>query len=133
MVVTPCLLHPHEADKQVDAADHGVVALHRRHDLAIGQVAVLHFAFRIIHGWLAHLLKLFTVWDRSDCYQRWCSVEPSSLDSLIILDDEADDVELGGLAEQIVRVHVVEWRDYDPSRVHWLPLIAILNETLQVD
>ena len=96
-MVTPRLLGPDEADEEVYAADHGVVALHGSHNLAVGQITVLHLALGIADGRLTHRLKLFAICSRCDCDQRWCCVEASCLDSLIVLDDETFNIELRGL------------------------------------
>ena len=61
MIMAPSLLCPNEADKEVNAADHGVVALHRCHNLAVGKVSVLHLAFGVAQGRLTNRLELFSI------------------------------------------------------------------------
>ena len=70
---------------------------------------MLHLALSILNHRLTHLLQLFAVRGGGNSDEGGVRVETCRLDSLVILNDEANDVELGTLAEQVVGIDVVEW------------------------
>ena len=130
--MAPGLLHPDETDKEIDAANHGVVPLHGRYDRAVGQIAVLHLALGVLNDRLTHLLQFLAVRGGGNGDERRGGVEACRFYRLVILDDEADNIELGALAEQVVGVDVVEGRDDDPPGVDRLALVAVPDEVLDI-
>ena len=37
------------------------------------------------------------------------------------------------MTEQVVRVHVIEWRNHDPLSVDRLPLVTVLDEVFEIN
>ena len=93
---------------------------------------MLHLALSVLNHRLTHLLQLFAVRGGGYSNERGVRVETCCLNSLVILDDEANDVELRTLAEQVVGIDIVEGRDDDPPCLHRLSFIAVPDEVLDI-
>ncbi len=93
---------------------------------------MLHLALSILHSRLTDSLKSIAVNSVSHGNKLWLCVIASSLDGLVILDDDSFDVVFGGGAEQVVGVHIVEGGDHNPLLGVFLLVVAVFDESLEV-
>ena len=130
-ILAPGLLHPEQADYQVKAANEGIVALHRCHDRAVSQIAVLHLDWCRVLRRVSHLLQSFAILYRCDGDETRLGVVACSLNCLVILYDHTFNVVAWCVAEQVIGVHVVEGGDHDPGEVRSL-VVAVLQKSVHV-
>ena len=110
-ILPPGLLNPKKTDEQVEAADERVVALHARDNGAIREVTVLHLAFGVLSLRLGHRLQGLPVVLGREGYEGRISVVPGGLNGLIVLNDNAIDVIFDSLAQEVIRIDVIERRN----------------------
>ena len=74
---------------------------------------MLHLAFGIVSGWLRHCLQCFAIIFGRQCNKLRFRVVSCGFDGLIVLNDDAIDIVVNSLAQEVVRVDVVERRNDD--------------------
>ena len=74
---------------------------------------MLHLAFGILRGRLGHRLQGFPIIFGRESDELGFRVVASGLNSLIVLDHDTIDVIVNSLAQEVIRIYVVEGRNND--------------------